>query len=181
MTKRKIPPRQRVFIGCEGASEVGYINFLNNFVPHCYFDPFDLGEAGDEIECIKKSIKYINNNRRKREPYDRRFLFLDMDTISSNEELQRAENLAKNEDIDIIWQDPCHEALLLRHFVGEQQSKPPNCAIAERNLKPHWPDYKKGQPSKKIRNILTKDHVLRAAIAEPHLNRFLIANSFDFG
>jgi hypothetical protein len=181
MTRRKIPQKHRVFVGCEGASEIGYVTFLNGLFPHCHFDTLDLGEAGDIFECIKESTKYINNCRIKREPYERRFIFLDSDTIGSQHDQQRAEQLATYNNIDIIWQDPCHEALLLRHFDGQQNSQPPDCASAERNLRRHWPDYEKGLASQKIRKKLTKEHVIRAARAEPHLNRFLIANSFEAG
>jgi RloB-like protein len=179
MATKKIAPKQRVFIGCEGASEVSYVKFLQSFLPHCHFDTKNLGTAGDVLECIKQSISYIYNVRIKREPYERRFLFVDADVHAENNmRAKEAKALAISNKIDIIWQVPCHEALLLHHLEGQTVRMPANSKIAFNELKRHWPEYKKAYSTLEIRKKFTKDDVIRAATVEKDLQRFLNLNGF---
>jgi hypothetical protein len=44
----------------------------------------------------------------------------------------------------LIWQEPCHEAVLLRHVAGCDQLRPQTSAAAIAELRKCWPDYQKG-------------------------------------
>ncbi|NNH33906.1 hypothetical protein C9413_32485 [Rhizobium sp. SEMIA 4085] len=71
-------------------------------------------------------------------------VLLDFDQVATNATSRhQTEALAKNNGIDIIWQDICHETLLLHQIDGFQAHKPPTAAKALVALRKQWPDYQK--------------------------------------
>jgi len=71
-----------------------------------------------------------------REKFAARFILLDDDqTVKEPQRAQQAKALAKKNDISLIWQCPCQEAMLLRHFETHTNDRPASSAIADRQLK----------------------------------------------
>jgi hypothetical protein len=75
--------------------------------------------------------------------------------------------------IKIIWQRPCHEALLLRHFEGCQQLQPPTPAQALAELRQRWPDYAKGMPAIRLADQIDHAALQRVLQVELELAAFL--------
>ena len=77
-------------------------------------------------------------------PYLHRAIILDIDQVQDNKaRFDEVLELARSSDVHIIWQQPCHEAFLLRHFAGYERDDPANSAISEQRLVRVWPEYRK--------------------------------------
>ena len=171
------PERRPIFVGCEGDSEVSYIAFIFDLAEAARLPVFIKSIAlneGDPLARVEKAIRLINDNRKKRVDYAARFILMDSDQIALVPgRADEAKALAIENGISIIWQDPCHEALLLRHFAGHETKKPKTAVQSERQLIKRWPGYKKPMPRQDVAKMLSLEAVRRAANVEKELEKFL--------
>ena len=86
---------------------------------------------------------------------------------------ERARRVAADNNITIIWQDPCFEAVLLRHLEGHATRRPPDTPEGGRALLRVWPDYQKPMPRAGLARRIDRASVLRAAAVEPELEVLL--------
>ena len=84
-----------------------------------------------------------------------------------------AERLAGDHGIKLIWQAPCHEALLLRHLPGRASDRPPTSKLAQSALKAVWPEYEKPMSPASLSKRIDLAGLRRAAAVEPGLKEFL--------
>jgi hypothetical protein len=176
--RRLRPLRQRIFVGCEGLSEVGYIAFIRNVAEDqqlpIHLEIKNLAPAGDPFDRVNEAVKRIARLEHNREKFSARFVILDDDQNSqAPERAGNAKQLAQQNSISLIWQSPCHEAILLRHFQGHANDRPPTSAIAEQQLKSIWPEYTKPMERRDIGKRLDIDALKRATAVEPDLFKFL--------
>lgn len=177
--RQPIPQRRRIFLGCEGESEQGYGALLRILLEEVrqdvHLDPVFLG-GGDPLALVKRAAERISRSEltRHEPPYEVRALLLDSDLRGQNSDRdQQALHLAKTFTLRLIWQEPCHEAFLLRHFAECDRLRPPTSALARSRLLQIWNGYEKGMPSTRLMQQLTRVHVLRAAAVEQELQAFL--------
>ena len=175
MSRRQptIPQRRPIFIGCEGESEQGYAAFLQDLVHeadlHIHLS-IEVLRAGDPLSRIELAIKKLENARRKRVNFNDRFVFLDTDQLAlSADRAHRARALAAANDIRVIWQEPCFEALLLRHFEGRSGHRPLTNQTSEAALRQEWPQYQKPMSRAELARMIDHDAVVRAAGVEDDL------------
>jgi hypothetical protein len=181
MTRRRslIPPRAPIFVGCEGESEQAYGQVLNELLRepdrHFHLEVVNLSPgAGDPIARLQKADQEIDRRRRRRSEFHLRVVLMDSDQVDRAPELRRqAERRARDLDIRIVWQEPCHEAFLLRHLDGFAQHRPPTCVAAKITLKATWSDYCKPMTKMQLARRIDFDAVQRAAEVEPALAAFL--------
>ena len=174
------PERKRFFLGCEGRSEVAYARLLDDFakqigVPaHLDIWPLFPG-AGAPLARIQRAVKILDRKVQKRRmPYVGRFILLDRDQIQDDlRREEEAERLAEEHRIKLIWQKPCHEALLLRHLPGHAGDQKPTCRNAANALKAAWPGYKKWMSAASLSKRIDLAGLRRAAAVEPRLGEFL--------
>lgn len=114
-----IPQRRPIFLGCEGESEQAYGQLLNDLL-RAANRPFHLEVvnlnpgAGDPIARLRKAGQEIARRRLRRPEFYLKAILMDSDQVDGDaQRRQQAEQLARDLDIRIIWQIPCHEALLL--------------------------------------------------------------------
>ncbi len=170
----RIPARRLIFVGCEGGSERSYAAFLKRLADeaglHVHLETRDLG-GGDAKTALDIAVrefkKYCESAGRNTPGY----VLLDTDRADGFRDALRA--TAASAGLTIIWQDPCHEALLLRHFAGEENTQPHDCGAAEKLLLRQWSTYKKPSPAVRTAKVLTLEHVLRAALVTPALRALL--------
>ena len=182
--RQQIPQRRRVFLGCEGESERVYGAFLRSLLEEVrqdvHLDNVLLG-GGDPLTLVERSTGHITRSELTKgaPPYAFRALLLDSDLRGTDPSRdQRAINLAAVFSLRLIWQEPCYEALLLRHLPGCHTFRPTTSAVALTRLVQHWTGYEKGMPAAGLGQRLTHADVLRAAGVEPELQAFLTQIGF---
>jgi hypothetical protein len=183
--KRMRPQRRRFLLGCEGESERSYGKLLFELVNErrqdIHIDPVILGRGGgDALTLVQRALEHIENETKKgRVGYEASWLLLDEDLRGQRPRRDAtALRIAVEADIEFIWQQPCHEGLLLRHIPGCERLAPRTCASAMRQLIRHWPNYSKAFPERLLANRIDYADVVRAASVTPDLAKFLTAIGF---
>lgn len=178
--RRRIPQRRRLFVGCEGESERSYGAFLTRLIEEgelaVHLDTVVLQPGGgDPCAIVELAVQRIAQKQKNRgEPYDRKIVLLDADRLGAVPDRdQRLLQISRREDLHLVWQRPCHEAMLLRHIDGCAQLAPPDSTAAVRELRRRWDDYRKGMSAARLAERLDLDAVARAAAVENDLAVFL--------
>jgi len=178
MTRRRppsIPERRPVFIGCEGESEAAYARLLQGMLLdeglHVHLVVHDLGRgAGDPLARVQLAVQRLAQLRRTRIAPPERFILLDGDQAARDpERAAAARRLAAEHDIAIVWQEPCFEAMLLRHLPDLATRRPPDTPEAVRVLEREWPGYSKPMSRDHLARRIDREAIRRAARVEPEL------------
>ena len=179
MTRRRppfIPQRRPVYVGCEGESEVSYARFLEDLLceaelpVHLAVEKLGPG-AGDPLARVDMAVRQLAHMRRTRIAPAERFVLLDFDQAERDpQRADRATRTAAENDIVIVWQRPCFEAVLLRHLQGRAAHRPLDASGAMRALIRNWPEYKKPMSRDTLARRLDLAAVLRATAVEPELD-----------
>jgi hypothetical protein len=107
-------------------------------------------------------------------------ILLDADTLGiSPERDSRAIDVAEKEGLRLVWQEPRHEAFLLRHLEGCHMLRPTTSERAMAELIRRWPQYRKALPAMRLADRIDEDAVRRAGAVETALKDFLA--EIDFG
>lgn len=173
-----IQQRQRVFIGCEGESERGYVAYLDRLLKAkdrpFHLDPRLLQPgSGDPLALVRKAAQELKKGL-EHGPYCLRVILLDSDKRQESPQRDRdALMLAAKYDFFLLWQKPCHEASLLRHIDGCATLRPSSPADALKELCKRWPAYEKGMTGNQIEAFLGDQGLLRAVEVEPEFRDFL--------
>lgn len=170
-----IPQRAPIFIGCEGQSEVGYAGWLRNMVRDrnlpFHLELSDLGRgAGDPFARIDMAIERVMRWEANRDTFVARYVFLDTDQLAADRSrAEQACRRAREGGIIVIWQQPTHEAFLLRHFPGRNANQPPDKRAADMALVKEWADYRKPSSPREIERRLQLEGAHRVAALLPEL------------
>lgn len=172
-----IPQRKPIFIGCEGESEQGYAGYLQDLIHeaglHVHLN-IEVLKAGDPLARLELAVRKLEQLRKTRGNFADRFVFLDTDQLAlSVDRAHRARQLATQHGIRVIWQNPCFEAVLLRHFIGRATHRPPTNQLAKNALLQEWPQYLKPMSRAELAMKLSLDAVTRAAGVEDDLTALL--------
>lgn len=176
--------RRRVFLGCEGESEQSYGKLLGQMTEYLrhpvHIDRVLLG-AGGPLAMVETAVKRKAKGKRDRVAYAACAVLLDADTQrQSPSNTAEAEALARRHGLRLVWQEPCHEAILLRHLPGCDMRRPPTTAQALADLRRAWPDYRKGLNADALGRMIDGAAVLRAAASDPGLQAFLADIGFGY-
>jgi len=174
-----IPQRRPVYIGCEGASEASYASLLQDMLRdadlavHLIIEELGPG-AGDPLARIDLAVRRLAHLRRTRTAPAERFALLDFDQAERDpQRAERARRLAAENDIFIVWQRPCFEAVLLRHLEGKTGNRPPDTPGAVKALQKEWEEYAKPMSRANLARRIDRASVLRAAAVEPDLKALI--------
>ncbi len=172
--------RRRVFLGCEGESEQSYGKRLealsNEPCKRFHFHTVLLQPgAGDASVLIRVALaKMRREEARYGGAYEHRAILLDSDTRNVvPDRMLHAIAEAGQAGVLLIWQDPCHEALLLRHLEGNQTKRPRTARQANAALLQFWPVYRKPMSAASLSTHIDRAAVRRAAAVEDGLCEFL--------
>lgn len=170
-----------MYLGCEGDSERAYGQILNDLLRaanrpvHLLVDPLVPG-AGDPLTRVERALKRLPRLETQRSRFHLKAILMDSDQAKdAPQRAARAAQLAAQHRIMIIWQNPCHEALLLRHMPGCAKRSPQTSADAERDLTQVWPEYRKPMTRAGLARRIDLDRVRQAAGVESELRAFLNA------
>ncbi len=177
--RSSIPLRRPVFVGCEGESESGYAGRMQDMIREArlsvHLVVVDLGiGAGDPCSRIEMAVRKLEHLRKTRTAPAERFVLLDSDR--NDVEPRRAveaRSLAAQHHIQIVWQKPCFEALILRHLPRCATRRPPDTAEAHRALLREWPSYEKPMARAELAKRIDLAAILQAAGVEPELSAML--------
>lgn len=177
MSRLRIPQRVRVYLGCEGQSEQSYGARLGQIADsvglHVYIDNDVLG-GGDPLALVDLAIRRIAAKEAKRGDFAHRAILLDRDRFGLSPERDRQiVPLAQKHDLQLIWQSPCHEGLLLRHFEGQGATHLATSDLALQALRRVWPDYYKGMSASLLAARVGLTTARRAGLAETEFAAFL--------
>lgn len=171
--------KKLILLGCEGKSELAYAALLNQFIHEADLSvqirPLRLESSGDPLSRVQL---LLSKTRTDRKQYPWMGILLDSDQVQGGHSASRARDarhLAEKHDINLIWQNPCHEGLLLRHMPGQDKIQPVNCIDAQRKLVAIWDKYQKPMNAKQLARRIGLEDVQRAARAEPDLRKLLKA------
>lgn len=181
MKKRLTHIQQRtpVFLGCEGESEQAYGQVLNDLIRSknipIHIEVVNLSPgAGDPQSRISRATKEIVRRSPRRGNFELKVVLLDLDQVQHFPQRRLdAERAAADAEINIVWQEPCHEGLLLRHLAGCATLRPPSNSAALQALIGQWQDYRKPMTKNLLSRRIGYDEVLQAAQVEPLLANFL--------
>ncbi len=170
------PQRAPIFIGCEGESERSYVAFLGRLAEQAklavHLDPVVLQPGGgDPLAIVERAAQRLSERRLKRQTvYTAQFIMLDRDKWGQTPARDaQVVGVAASAGLSLIWQDPCHEAVLLRHLNACAALRPPTTPAAEAALRQRWPGYSKPMDGAGLSQLLDHAAVLRAVAVEPEL------------
>ncbi len=176
-----IEQRRVIFVGCEGESEHGYAALLQLFARDFNLPIFLKIEAlalgaGDPYARLIKADKSIEQLQKKGSQLHSRFLLMDSDQADRDPvAAEKVRRFAESKHIAIIWQAPCFEAMLLRHFVNK---RPADSTAALRELLKVFPGYRKGMAARILGEKISWKHVIHASQFDPSLKKFLTRLGF---
>lgn len=176
--KRKptIPQRERIFIGCEGLSELGYIQWLRMIsdANKGYIHPISENLKGGSLVDMVEKAQVIFLRKNKEVPIKHKFLILDLDRGHNEpEELMKAKEKIEEYGFTVIWQSPNHEGFLLTHCEDFNAGVPMNKGDVDRLLLRHKPNYSKGMPKDKYNKAFNSVSLISAAEKNEELAKLL--------
>lgn len=180
MSRGRIAQRVRIYVGCEGESEQSYSKLLGIVAEdvglHLHLDNDVLQPGGgDPLALVQLAVRRVVwKEGRRGGAFRHRVLFLDRDKFGQDTQRDgRVEPLAQLNKISLIWQNPCHEAFLLRHFEGYSTIQPATSALALMALKRVWPTYDKALPANELAIKIGPAEIRRAGTVDDVFANFL--------
>lgn len=173
-----IRQRRRVFIGCEGESERSYVALLQKLMeikPDYQLIP-EVLNGGDHLANIESAQKALKKHQvQARGQFVAKYVLLDSDLRGRNARRDAdCDRLARQLDLRLIWQNPCHEAFLLRHLEECTQRRPPTSGESEQQLRAAWPGYEKNFGRERLSARIDIAALNRVRRVEPELEGLLI-------
>lgn len=176
------PQRVRIFVGCEGESEQGYVALLQRLADAAglaiHLDTVVLQPGGgDPLAIVELAVRRMTQREQQSGmDFAHRAILLDADKRG----LQRQRDdsaavIAAGAGMTLIWQEPCHEALLLRHLPNCAQLRPPQTRVAGQQLVQRWPDYRKPMSAARLAQRIDAASLAQVRAVEGTLAGFLVA------
>jgi hypothetical protein len=130
--------------------------------------------GSDPLDLVKEASAKLTRFFRDKKRFNHRVIFLDSDCLEKRPDRDAtARRLAKENSFELIWQHPCHEAFLLRHFQKTARLRPSTTADAIKQLEKIWPSYYKGMDAFGYGNMLGIENVMIARGELPEFDNFL--------
>ena len=108
--------KRRIYVGCEGDSELIYIQWLRRLIQseqHLVYLKADNLRGGGLGEMARRSVANFRRLNQD-EHFSHRFLLLDRDRADLHgAEVAELKAVLPKHDEQVIWQNPCGQALLL--------------------------------------------------------------------
>ena len=174
--RSRVEPRHIIFIGVEGQSERGFGQFLASCCDdaglHLHLD-IKPANGGDSVAVVEDAKRRLERHPAQKE-IKKRLVLLDRDRLDQDLKAGRdACALASKWKIEIIFQDPNLEGLLLRLHPGQERRRvAPQDAMKE--LRKLWPEYRKPPTANRLRQRFDLSALRRAAEHDSELRKLLI-------
>ena len=173
--RSRIEPRQIIFIGVEGPSERAFVQFLARCGDdaelrlHLEAKP---ATGGDTLAIVEEANRRLERHPTRKE-IKTRLVLLDRDRLEQDLRAGRdARAFASKRKIEIVFQEPNLEGLLLRLHPGQEQRRV-TPQDAERELRKLWPEYRKPPTAARLKQRFSVSDLRRAARHDRELQRLL--------
>jgi hypothetical protein len=173
-----IPQRLLAFLGCEGEGERAYGALLQDLANQLNLAialrPHILNPgAGNPLELVRRAVQRLQQEQRRGTIFPVRWVILDEDRCADDPaQCTQARQLAAAENIQLLWQQPDHEAFLLRHMPNCHTLRPPRGAALAR-LRQHWAEYQKPASAAQLAQRIDVARIAIVRTVEPQLHAFL--------
>jgi len=160
----------------EGESERAFVRFLErccrNEGLHLSVN-IKLTHGGDSVSVVEAAGRHLAR-RADRTEIKSRLVLLDRDRIEEDRKAGRdAHAAAAKRDLQLIFQHPQHEGLLLRlHHGHERRRVTARAALTE--LRKVWPEYSKPVTADQLTRRFSLSDARRAAQYDDELRRLLL-------
>ena len=173
--RRLVEPRRAIFVGAEGDSERAFAGFLQRCCDeaglHVHLD-IRPGTGGDSVSVVEEARRRLERHPARRE-FKHTLVLLDRDRVNQDRAAGRdAPALAARSHLEIAYQEPNLEGLLLRLHEGHAQRRAA-ATSAERELRQVWPEYRKPPTVDQLRQRFVVSDVRRAAQYDQELRKLL--------
>ena len=171
----RIEPRRIIFIGVEGPSERALVQFLAHCCDeaglhlHLQVKP---ATGGDTFAVVEEAKRHLERHPARKE-IRRRLVLLDRDRLDQDVNAGRdPRTLARKVDIELVFQEPNIEGLLLRlHPRRAHRRVSARDALGE--LRKVWPDYRKPPTTHQLKQRFSVSDIRRAARHDRELKKLL--------
>ena len=176
MARPTIKVRKRLFVGCEGDSEVALMATLqelaNDHGWNIHLDKHNC-RGGNALSVVTTAIKKRLRQLLQRDPFDGgSFVIMDKDRYDADGDAQQINALVKAEKIVLILQDDNFEAHLGRILSGQPAL---GAHQASKHLKGVWSDYDKPPSSAALKTRLNAPLLRQSTSISPEWQKFMNA------
>lgn len=175
--RSRIEPRRIIFIGVEGPSERSFVQLLarccDDAELHLHLEAKP-ATGGDTLAIVEEANRRLERHPARKE-IKTRIVLLDRDRLEQDLKAGRdARAFASKRKIEIVFQEPNLEGLLLRLHPGQEHRRvSTHDALAE--LRKVWPEYRKPPTAYQLRQRFAVSDLRRAARHDRELRKLLIA------
>ena len=174
--RRPVEPRRVIFIGVEGKSDQSFTRFLQFCCDakglHLHLN-VKTASGGDSVSVVREAVRHLKRQP-GRQNIIHRLVLLDGDRYAQDVQAGRdPQTMASRAKLEIIFQDPNLEGLLLRLYQGhESREIAAGNSITE--LRKVWPEYSKSSlTAEQMKQRFTVSDLRRAARFDEGLRRLL--------
>ena len=176
--RRPIPvePRRVIFIGVEGKNDRAFARFLQFCCDgeglHLHLN-VTTGSGGDSVSVVKEAARRLTRHLDRRD-ISHSLVLLDRDRYAQDVQAGRdAQAVASKSKLEIIFQNPNLEGLLLRLHQGHE-SREIVAGESMAELRKVWPEYRKSSlTADQLNRRFTVSDLRRAARYDEGLRRLL--------
>lgn len=173
--RNRVEPRKIIFVGGEGPSE----RALGQFLASCCDDVglhlhLDVKPAtgGDALAVVEEAKRRLEKHPARKE-IKKRLVLLDRDRLDQDIRSGRDPRpSAQNANIELIFQEPNLEGLLLRLHPGQEQRRV-SPADTMRELRKVWPEYRKPPTATQLKQRFSVSALRRASRYDRELRGLL--------
>ena len=174
--RRTVEPRQVIFIGVEGKNDRAFAQFLQFCCDseglHLHLN-VKTASGGDSVAVVKEAVRHLTRHLDRRD-ISHSLVLLDRDRYAQDVQAGRdPQTMASRSKLEIIFQNPNLEGLLLRlHSGHERREIAAGDSMAE--LRKVWPEYSKSSlTAEQLKRRFTVSDLRRAARYDEGLRRLL--------
>ncbi len=140
-----VEPKRVIFIGVEGKSDRAFAQFLQRCCDeeclHLHVD-IKTRHGGDSVVVVQEAARHLTRHPGKQD-ISAKLVLLDWDRIAQDRQAGHdAQAVASESGLEIIFQNPNLEGLLLRLHQGHE-SRQTKAVDSMTELQKVWPEYRK--------------------------------------
>ena len=168
--------RRRIFVGAEGKGEESFAKFLQIICDdECFQVHLDIRVCGggDTQDVVEFSCTEFRQRSKLLGNYETAFILVDQDRFEQDKRSGRdPRRMLQDTSIELIWQVPNLEGVLIRLHQGNEQKFVP-AKDSMRQLRKLWPGYSKNISAEELRKRFSIEDLRRVAQHDKRLRKVM--------